>query len=418
MTRALSFLVRNWPLKLAALALASLLYAGLVLSQNAQVWPGRVPIVPINLPTSAVLLTNLEEVRNIQYFAPPDVASRLSTSSFTARVDLSKATIQPGSNIATVEVDLRVADSRVQILDFTPRFVSVQLDPLITKTVPVQVDRGEIPPGLQVRDPVSSVNTVTVSGPESIVRQVTAALARVFIQPSGLSIDQDVDLVAVDARGDIQSPVRLQPATARVQVKVFSQLQSKSLPVNVVVTGTLGSGFELESVDVTPAIISVEGNADALAGLARIDTRPISLSGATADLTQTVAMDLPEGIDVLGTGTVQVNVRIRPVSGTRSVTAGIVISGARDDRTYVLSTDHVLVTLGGAVTDLDRLNPRSFTVSVDVAGLGQGDHDTAIQVNLPSGLNLVAVNPGRITVTVGVPVTPSPNPTPTPTTGP
>ena len=46
MRRALELVVRNWPLKLAAIVLATLLYAGLVLSQNAQVWPGSVPIVP------------------------------------------------------------------------------------------------------------------------------------------------------------------------------------------------------------------------------------------------------------------------------------------------------------------------------------------------------------------------------------
>ena len=39
------FLVRNWPLKLAAiLGLATVLYAGLVLSENARTWTGEVPI--------------------------------------------------------------------------------------------------------------------------------------------------------------------------------------------------------------------------------------------------------------------------------------------------------------------------------------------------------------------------------------
>ena len=78
MTRALAFLVRNWPLKLAAAALATLLYAGLVLSQNAQTWPGSVPIQAVKLPASAVLLSNLGDVRDIRFFAPADVARSLA----------------------------------------------------------------------------------------------------------------------------------------------------------------------------------------------------------------------------------------------------------------------------------------------------------------------------------------------------
>ncbi len=418
MTRALSFLVRNWPLKIAALALASLLYAGLVLSQNAQVWPGSVPIVPVKLPASAVLLGNLGDVTEIRYFAPVDVASGLSSSSFSATVDLSQVTVQPGSPGATVKVDVQVADKRVQILDFKPHLINVQLDPLITKVVPVHVDRGEIPPGLQVRDPVLSSTEVTVSGPESIVRQVTAARARVVIQPSGVSVDQDVDIVAVDALGEVQRPVSMEPSSIHVQIKVFSELQSKSLPVNVAVTGTPGSGFEVESVEVSPAIVSVEGDADALANLAKIDTVPLSLSGITTDVAQTVGFALPEGIDTLGTSTVRVTVHLRALSGTRTVDAGIVLRGARDDRTYALSTDRVLVTIGGAIADLDRIDPRTFTASIDVTGLGTGSHAVAVDVNLPGGLSLVVVNPGRITVTVDVPATPTPSPTPVPTAGP
>ena len=46
MRRVLDLVIRNWPLKLAAILLATFLYAGLVLSQSAQVWPGSIPIVP------------------------------------------------------------------------------------------------------------------------------------------------------------------------------------------------------------------------------------------------------------------------------------------------------------------------------------------------------------------------------------
>ena len=42
--RGVRFVVHNWPLKLAAIALATLLYAGLVASQDSSTFPGPVTV--------------------------------------------------------------------------------------------------------------------------------------------------------------------------------------------------------------------------------------------------------------------------------------------------------------------------------------------------------------------------------------
>ena len=44
MTRVLGVLFHNWPLKLAAIGLATLLYGGLVLSQSTATLTGVVPV--------------------------------------------------------------------------------------------------------------------------------------------------------------------------------------------------------------------------------------------------------------------------------------------------------------------------------------------------------------------------------------
>jgi len=412
--RAVGFVVHNWPLKLAAIVLATLLYAGLVLSQNAQAWRGRVPIIPLRQPASAVLLTTLPDVTSIRYFAPPDAASRLSSSSFTASVDLSDVVVNPEAPFVTAKVDVTATDPRVQILDFEPQAIRVQLDPLVSKEVPVEVDRGPIPPGLEVREPVVSSSTVKVTGPESVIKLVTAAQARVVIQPSGIDVDQDVDLVAVDARGQVLAPVDIEPPSVRVQVRVGSQLESKTLPVNPVVIGSQAAGYEIEAIAVTPTVISVEGEADALADLVMIDTAPVSISGAVEDVARTVDLALPDGVASLGPSVARVVVRLRPTTGTRTISAGVLLSNARPDRTYALSTDRVLVTVGGTEADLEALNGRTFAAIADVGDLETGSHDVPLRVVVPSRLSVVAINPPRIVVTVGLPSSPPPSSTPSP----
>ena len=55
-----------------------------------------------------------------------------------------------------------------------------------------------------------------MSGPDSAVRFVTAAVARVRIDPSGLDVNETVGLLPVDARGEVVDLVDVQPSTVRV----------------------------------------------------------------------------------------------------------------------------------------------------------------------------------------------------------
>lgn len=412
MRHALRLIFRNWPLKLAAIVLATFLYAGLVLSQNAQVWTGSVPIVPIKLPASAALIRNLPAVTTIRYLAPPEIAARLTSSSFSATVDLSSANPQPNNPYVTVKVDVQPVDPRVTIVDYDPPSILVQLDPVVSKTVPIVVEHNEVPAGLQIGEPVLSATEADVSGPESVVRLVTAAQARVIIQPSGIDVDQTVDLLAIDVRGDVQGPVKIDPASVHVKIAVGSGLKTKSLPVNPIVTGTLATGFEIESITVSPVVVSVQADANALAPLDRADTDPISVSGASTDQTRTVPLDLPDGVDSISGDSVTVTIALRPLAGTRTYTAGIVLSGARDDRTYSLSTASALVTVGGTIAALDGLDPRVLAVVADVDGLAPGTHKVKLSVTLPADVKLVSISPPEVTVVVTQIVSPPPSPGP------
>ena len=66
------------------------------------------------------------------------------------------------------------------------------------------------------------------------------------------------------------------------------------------VTGTPAAGFRVDRVTVDPLVVSVEGDQDQLAGARLADTAPVSVSGATRDVTSEVAFALPTGVSVVG----------------------------------------------------------------------------------------------------------------------
>jgi YbbR domain-containing protein len=405
-SRLVRLITYNWPLKLAAIALATLLYAGLVVSQSSFDFDTPVRITPLNQPTSAVILGNLPPVTRIRYVSSGDANAAPTTTSFRATIDLAGVNATAGSTYVTVEVVS--VDPRFLVVDYEPRGINVQLDPFTTKDVPVHVDMGTPPPNLVIRQAVIDPATVTVSGPDSVVRLVVAARADVVIEPSGLLIDRDVPLIPVDILGKALTPIEVAPASAHVQIPVFSDVKSKQLVVNADVTGTPPSGYVLDSVVVDPPSVLVEANGDQLATLAQADTQAIPIGAVTGTLDVDVGFALPPGVLPVGRNTVHVTVTIKPKVGSKLFQAGLVLTGRQAGLKYELSTGQVDVTVGGPVADLDRLDASAFTVNLDVGGLAPGVHELEPVPLLQAGLRLLGVDPAKVTVTVTPVESPSP----------
>lgn len=414
MRHALGFVVRNWPLKLAAILLATLLYAGLIVSASANTFNGRIPIQLANQPPDTFVLGTVDDVTSVRYLAIGANRPRVTASSFTATVDLADAVAVPGAPSVSLPVVVRSLDPAIQVLDFAPSRVSIRLDPLVTREVPVTVDIGTVPPGLDIRDPVVSRASVMIAGPESAVRFVTAALARVRIDPAGLDVNETVGLVPIDARGEVVAGASVQPSAVRVTIQIGTRLATKTLPVRPVVVGTPSALVEIASVEVEAALVTVEGEADELAGLAAISTRPVAIAGATSDVEATVGLALPEGVIALGVEQVQVTIAIRPRSGTRTFEAGVQVVNGQPGLAYRPAVDRVLLTVGGTLVALDAVDPTGIAALLDVAGLGTGTSAVAVSARLPPGVTMVAASPPEVTVTATSVAQPAPTPSPDP----
>jgi YbbR domain-containing protein len=160
-----------------------------------------------------------------------------------------------------------------------------------------------------------------------------------------------------------------------------------------------------------PSVASVQGQADALVLLKdRANTKPINIAGATGDVTATVGLDLPTGVTAATDTPITVTIHLSSPASTRSVSVGVVPTGARPDRIYTLSTPSVIVTLGGATASLNAFDTTTLVGSVAVGDLDVGAHTIKISVGVPAGITVVAISPFQITVTVTNAPTPPPPP--------
>jgi YbbR domain-containing protein len=284
--------------------------------------------------------------------------------------------------------------------------VSVILDRLGVRTVQVVVDRGEVPPGLEASAPDVTPTTVQAQGPESRLRLVTRALARVRIDPSGIDVHEQVDLVPVDVDGEPVSAVELSPTTVTIDIEVSTAETSKTVPVALELAGSPPAGLTLAAISAEPAAVTLFGPPEILAGIASVPTETINLANVTADDTLEVGLVLPEET-VLGEGvtpTVSVSVDIELDLASRTILAGPVCTNVGAGLTCEPGVAQIPVTVSGTRSAIAGLTPAQVTPALNMAGLGAGTHQVTPTVTLPTGITLVQpLAPVAVTLTAGGP---------------
>lgn len=403
MTRLVRFLVRNWPLKVTAVISATILYSGLVVSQNARVFPGPLPIQTVDQPQGAFLLEELPDVTVVRYLAPSEVAGRVSNADFRAEVDLASVEPARGGAPVRVPVMVRALNPRITVLSWEPQQVDVRLDPVTERTVQVTVDRGTVPPGLAASVPEADPSSVVVRGASSLLARVRSVVARVTVDPNAIDVDTDVALFAADEFGEPVQPVDITPAEVHVFIEVLPSEGSRSVLITPRFTGSVALGYAVTTIEVDPLAVTVSGTLEALTQLESVPTEPIDLTGRRTDLDVEAALELPEGITAVETSVVRVALTVEPQESSRLYVVGLALEGARGDLQYRLSVPDVLVTVGGLTTDLETLEPTALLGRLDVSGLGLGTHSVAVRIRPPVGLRVVEINPPNVAVTVSAP---------------
>jgi len=388
------WLIRNWHLKLGALALATVLYTGLVFSGsfNDQTFPG-VPITAIGQPNDTYVLTQELGTVDVHYRFAVNSPNQVKIGSFAVTIDLAQYRMSLAPQLQSLPVTVRPLIDGVTILSYAPTAVSVAIDRLGVRTVRVLVDRGEVPAGLEIGATTVSAQEVTATGPNSLLQRVDRAVARVHIDQSGIDVHNQVQLVPVD-------------------IDVRTVETSKTVPVRPVLSGAPAPGFEVGDVTVDPAVVTLRGAPDVLSGVTEVLTNPISLSGARAPLTATATLVMPTGTRLSDVGASGPTVVV-PVSeevGTRTFLVGLVCTGQPSGSACLPQLSQVAVTLRGTVNALAALDPATLSVGLDATGLAPGTHVVKATLSAPRGITLVGISPATVTVTIVPPASPTPAP--------
>lgn len=412
------FFLRNWHLKLSAVLLATVLYTGLVFSGSFSESSIQVRIEQASASRDVFVLSGDPGLAEVRYRVANNEAAVVAEGDIAVRVDLSEYDMDRAPEPQQLALHWQSLKDGIEILEVVPATILVALDRVEVRTIPVEVDRGAIPEGLEIDEPVVSHQEVQVRGPASVVSQVDRALALIDIPASGIDVNEPVTLTLVDIEGQPvgTGQVDVDPEVVSVQVDVREVETETTVPVRPnIEEGTPAPGFALEALAVDPAYVTIVGLPEVLAEIRSVTTEPISIVGLTADGTFEVELQLPDGV-TLGDGepsTVTVTATIGPSVSSRTFVVGIVCQGAGAN-SCLPGLDQLTITLSGAGDALSDLSASDVTPIVDASGLAPGTYSLTPAISgLPDGVELIAINPGTVPVTIQAPQ-PPPTPAPTP----
>lgn len=415
----MGLLLRNWHLKLSAVLLATVLYTGLVFSGSFSESTIRVRINGVNPPDSSIVMSGDLGLAEVRYRTARDLPTTVSDQAFAATVDLSEYDMARAPEPQVLDVEVVSLFEGIEIVQVEPPTVRVAIDRIDVRTVPVEVDVGEVPDGLEVGRPTVSEDEVQVRGPASIVGTVDRAVALIRIDASGIDVNQPVTLVAVDVQGQPVGTglIDIEPETVSVQVDVQATETTQTVTVRPVVEGTPAPGFALESLSIEPAVVTLRGLPEDLAAVEAVLTEPISIADLSADQTIETELVIPENTrlaDATAEASASVTATIVPSVSSRTFVVGVICAGAGDNE-CLPSVDQLSITLSGPGDVLSSLGAGDLTPTVNAGGLDPGTHELAPAVGgLPDGVELLSIAPGTVTVTIRAPSTPPPTPTPAP----
>jgi YbbR domain-containing protein len=390
----------HWPLKLMALLLATLLYAGLALADSTRSFAGPVPIEVLNAPVGGALLDHPGVVDSIEYRAPADIADALTNDSFRASIDLSNVQPRAGAEPVEVPVDVFPVDPRVRVVDYSPTGVTVRVDEVVTRTMPVTVDHGPLPEGIEMGPITTDPNQVTISGASSRLQNVRSVEGNFVVDASGININEDVRVDALDELGVVVPGIEVDPRLVRVRADAARQLAYATIPVIPDLIGQPARGRRVDNVSVVPASVTVSGENPDIHRLESVMTAPVDISDQSVEMVTDVPLVFPDEVTSPGEGTVSVIVTFTDAVGSRSYEVGTALVGAQPGFTYAIAEPSVSVIISGSVTQLDALDPKGLIAAVPVGDLQVGDNDVMPTVEAPRGTSVVSVTPSTVRVAV------------------
>ena len=322
----------------------------------------------------------------------------IDKSDFKITIDLSEFVLKKGEN--KIAVNIQEAPSTVKIKNSSGLTITVNTEEYSTKEVPVKSEINVISKSsYYVATPVFSPETVTVSGPESLVNKVTKVIAEGEESNAVKTIVKNYIISPVDENGDEVTGIELSQKWVEATIEIN---EGKTVPIKINTTGTLSNGLRLKSISSDITEIGITGPEGILNNVNEIGTEIIDLSGIKDSTTVDVALGIPDGVSIHnGESSIKVNISVDKYQTKEFTISYSIVGTTAEGLTIVPDSDSVTITVSGYADVLNNLTEANFTAELDVSEYTEaGEYTKVPTVNLVNVDNVNIDNVSEVKLTI------------------
>lgn len=372
-------LTRNVGLKVISLVFAVLLWAYVLVVLN--------PVRTKNISDVTISLEGYNDLlsRNLivvdQDLGMADVSvnaeitnhASLDASRITCRASLSTIT---GAGTFRLPVSATVQGNLGSVSEVYPSTVTVEVDKLVKKTVPVRVVySGFLPDGYEVLSESYS-NTISVEGAARFVENAVRAVATIDLTDRTADISETVKVVFYNADGEeIDVVTRTGDAPS---VLVYVSISAvKKVPV-VPQLNLLDEEYYDVSTQSKPDYVYIYGDVEVLNTVDEVLTENVVLTEEAGIQSLDTTIILPEGTSLKSgqTSKVKLTVTVTEKEGEKEIQVPLKIKGLSDG--FHLGENipaTVTVIARGKMKELSKLGAENITATADLTGRIVGVHE-------------------------------------------
>ncbi len=376
-------LTQNWGLKLGSFLFAVALWI-IGTNINDPDIPFKVSDVPVIIKNANLITDNgqvyevldgTDVIDTVTILAPRSVIESLDDDNVVAVADMNDLT---SVNTIAIQLSTNKYNNKLTSIKGSIDSVKLNIENSQTKSFPLRVSTaGEVREGYMVGDVTTDQNLVKISGPESVVSQISKALVEVGISGFTSNISTDADIHLYDEDGNEIQSDSIEKSISKVRVNV-EILEIKSVPVKFAVTGTPADGYQLTGeLESTRNYVNIAGKSKTLQNIDAIEVPEdvIDVTGATDNVTVLINLKnyLPDGViladeDFSGNVSVTAYVEQETYKTVTVDVQDINITGIPEGYEAAITEPEETceVMLAGLASELNTITAEEITATVDV----------------------------------------------------
>ena len=277
-------------------------------------------------------------------------------------------------------------------------WIAVAGEQTVERSLRIPLEFANLPSQLEVVGEAPTVVDVRVRGSSGALNRIAAGeLVAVLDLRSARAGQRLFHLGGEDVRTPFGvNVVQVNPSTVSMN---FEPSGSKTVPIVPTVEGEPADGFVVGTVTAEPSTVEVLGPVSVLSRLTQAITEPVTVTGASAPVTEMVNIGVADTSLRLRTPqTARVAVVVGPAPVEWSVSDIAVKPRNATGRVQVVPT-RVTAWVRGPREAMTS-DGRMFDASVDVEGLKPGEFQVPVTVVSPARVGVIRLEPSEVKVRI------------------